>query len=216
MPLRVTRKQSIALGLGLLGAFFAFSISIIISRSSSRIPGETSLTKEQIEGTTATEVETRLSPNATPAPAAGFVLNEFHRSLVRDGKTLWEVFGKKGRYNPLGNIAEVDEPRLTVSRSEEGNATLSATRAVLTLSGTELAGAELFENVVVTYKNDTTLRTSYAIFEEKTNTVRIPTQVEIDSAMLWITGNALDADLTAQEFKITKGVTTVIKPREVK
>jgi hypothetical protein len=34
--------------------------------------------------------------------------------------------------------------------------------------------------------------------------------------MLVITGNALDADLTAQEFKITKGVKTVIKPREVK
>ncbi len=216
MPLRVTRKQSITLGLGLLGAFFALSIGIIISRSSSRIPGNTSLSKEQIEGTTATAIDTPLSPSATPAPAAGFVLNEFHRSLVRDGKTLWEVFGKKGRYNPLGNVAEVDEPRLTVSRTEEGNATLSATRAVLTLSGTELTGAELFENVVVTYKDDTTLRTSHAIFDQKTNTVKIPTQVEIDSAMLLITGNALDADLTAQEFKITKGVKTVIKPREVK
>jgi LPS export ABC transporter protein LptC len=216
VPLRVTRKQSITLGLGLLGAFFALSVGIIINQSSSRIPASASLSKEEIEGAAAPPVETPLSPNSTPAPAAGFVLNEFHRSLVRDGKTLWEVFGKKGRYNPLGNVAEVEEPRLTVSRKEDGNATLSASRAVLTLSGTELAGAELFENVVVTYKDDTTLRTSHAIFDQATNTVQIPTRVEIDSKMLLITGSALDADLNAQEFKITKGVKTVIKPREVR
>ncbi len=216
MPLRVTRKQSITLGLGLLGAFFALSIGIIISRSSARIPGNSPLTKEEIEGTTTSVVENRLESNATPAPAAGFVLNEFHRSLVRDGKTVWEVYGNRGRYNPLGNVAEIDEPRLTVSRADDGNATLSASRAILSLDGTELAGAELFENVVVTYKDNTTLRTSRATFDQKTNSVRIPAQVEIDSTLLSITGNALDADLTTQEFKITKGVKTVIKPREVK
>jgi LPS export ABC transporter protein LptC len=216
VPLRVTRKQSIALGLGLLGSFFALSIGVIISRSASRIPANASLSKEEIEGPTTPSIETPLAPNSTPGPAAGFVLNEFHRSLVRDGKTLWEVFGKKGRYNPLGNVAEVEEPRLTVSRDEDGNATLSASKAVLTLKGTELASAELFENVVMTYKDDTTMRTSHAIFDQATNTVQIPTQVEIDSKMFTIVGNCLDADLDTQEFKMTKGVKTVIKPREVK
>jgi LPS export ABC transporter protein LptC len=212
VPLRVTRKQSLALGLGLLGTFFVLSVSIIISRSSARIPGDASLSKEAIEGTTPQPVDTQLGSIATPGPASGFILNEFHRSLARDGETLWEIFGRKGRYNPLGNVAEVDEPRLTVSRKKEGNATLAASRAILTLNGTELARAELFENVVVTYKDETTLRTSHA--EQASNTIQIPTHVEIDSAMLLITGNWLDADLNTQEFKLTKGVTTVIKPKE--
>jgi len=214
VPLRVTRKQSMALGLGLLGTFFAISIAIIISRSSARIPDNATLSKEAIEGTTPQPVDTQIGAIATPGPASGFVLNEFHRSLARDGETLWEIFGRKGRYNPLGNVAEVDEPRLTVSRKKEGNATLAASRALLTLNGTELARAELFENVVVTYKDETTLRTSHAVFEQASNTIQIPTHVEIDSAMLLITGNWLDADLNTQEFKLTKGVTTVIKPKE--
>lgn len=223
MPIRITRRQSFILGVGLLGAFFAASIAIIISNSSARLPNAAQqLSREAIEGgpsgkrsptTTTGTVENLLSDQRTPVAGSGFVLNQFHRSLVRDGQTVWEVFGTQGRYDPLGNRAEVDQPRLTVARAGDGAATLTATRAVLSLEGTELTTAELFDAVVVTYKNDTTLRTTRALYDKRADRVTIPVPLTIDNPLVTISGNTLEGELTAQRFTLSSGVHTVIKPR---
>jgi len=210
-----------ALGLGLLGAFFLLSIVIIASRGSSRLQSAddaNSLSKTEIEGSPLPSTPGAEVPalNGTPNLSAGFVLNEFHRSLVKDGKTVWEVFGKRGRYNPLGNVAEVEEPRLTVTQKANDKATLIAARAILSLTGTDLAKAELFDDVVVTYKDDTTLKAQYATYDKTTNTVTIPDIVEIDSSMASISGKMLDGDLENQIFTIKRSVTTIIKPRGTK
>jgi LPS export ABC transporter protein LptC len=196
------------LGLGLLGAFFIGSGVIIYYHNSARTPpSSSSLNREAIEGMAPT--------SATPgASAVGFVLNEFHRSSVKDGKVAWEIFGKRGRYDALNNNAEVEQPRLTVNRPNGDTVNLTAGKANLQLSGTELLGAELIDHVLVIFKGETTITTSKAIYKKDTETVEIPNPVEVENPLFSLRGQKLFGKLNDQEFTMTNGVKTTLKPRK--
>lgn len=217
MAIILTRKQSMWLGLGLLGLFFLVSAAMIYRRNAVTIPSQSSsLSKETIEGVPGpvpTPDQSPLVAEGTPSGGLGFVLNEFHRSLVRDGKTVWEIRGTRGQYDPLGSKAKIDKPDLNVVRNNGDTVHLTADRADLTITGTQLSTAELFDNVVVVYKGTTTLKTSRAFYDEQQGRVDIPVPMELDSPMFALTGNKLVAYLDPQEIFITNGVTSVIKPR---
>ena len=205
MPLHLTRKQSMWLGLGFLGSFFVLSAITIYHRNTSRVPTQsTALSREAIEG-----------PLPTPSLSVDtFVLNDFHRSLVKDGKTAWDIRGDRGKYDPLQSKAEITKPNLHVTRENGDTVHLTAERAELSMSGTQLSSAELFDNVVAVYKGDTTVTTSRAIYNELQGTVVIPVPVQLDSPMFSLSGNRLFAKLDSQEIFVTNGVTSTIKPRK--
>lgn len=221
MALLLTRKQSLYLGLGLLAAFFIMSGTVIYFRTGSRIPSASNtLSKEAIEGlhteaTPASLLPEQTQPNVSTTPqAAGFILNEFHRSLVRDGRTVWEVYGTRGNYSPGEKTAEIENPHLTISRKDDEHITITSGRAVLFLEGNQLTKADLFDDVVLNYNDKTTIRTSKATYDQTANSVHVPVHVEIDNDTLTITGNELDGNLETHEFFLTNGVTSLIKPRQ--
>jgi LPS export ABC transporter protein LptC len=217
VALHLTRKQSLWLGLGLLGMFFLISAITIYRRNSVRVPTQsTALTREATQGpATPTPITAKTpDPNQTPVAGVGFTLNEFHRSLVKDGKTVWEIRGQHGNYDPSQAQAMIDKPDLNVTRDNGDTIHLTAEKADLTLSGTQLSAAELIDNVVAVYNKDTTVTTTRAIYNEKEGTVIVPVPVNLDSPMFALTGNRLLAKLDSQEIFITNGVTSVIKPRK--
>ncbi len=216
MTVHLTRKQSLWLGLGCLGAFFLTSSIIIYQRNTNRVPSYSgALSKDAIEGPATPAATTSLiPPQQTPAAALGFVLNEFHRSLVKDGKVLWEIKGERGKYDPLQSKAQITRPDLNVLRENGDTIHLTADRADLELTGTQLSSAELFDNVVAVYKGNTTVTTSRAIYREAEGTVDIPVPVKLISPMFELTGNRLFAKLDSQEIFITNGVTSTIKARK--
>lgn len=212
MPAALTRKQSIWIGVGLLTSFFVGSAFLIRYQNANHIPiASSNLTKESVEGAVTPSAET------TPGgEGAGFVLNDFHRSLVRDGRTVWEIFGQRGRYAPGNNLAEIEKPRLSLTSKTGDHVLLTAGRAVLTLRGNELEKADLFDDVVMHYKDDTTLKTSMAYYSKITNSVLIPVYLEIENEGVLTSGSRLTADLEKREFIIDDGVKSIIKPREKK
>ena len=214
MPLILTRKQSMWLGLGLLGAFFLVSSAIIYERNQSRFPSSSQgLSKEAIEG---------IQANSTPVPdvagtpvagGVGFVLNQFHRSLVRDGKIVWEVYGKRGSYDAPNNIVRVEEPDLTVNQKNGDTIKLTAGRADLSLVGAELSTADLFDRIIVVHKGETTIKAERATYNKASGQIDIPVPVEVDGPMFNLKGNKLTALTEPQEITISGGVHSVIKPR---
>jgi LPS export ABC transporter protein LptC len=207
VALVLNRKQSVWLGVGLLLTFFGVSALVISGKGSGGIPtSKIGLSKESVEGAATPVAE------GTPSQGGGIVLNDFQRSLVKDGKVVWEITGKRGRYLPGSAGAQIDEPRLAVSSAEGAPLAISAGRAELTLSGTELVSADLFDNVMLS-KGDTTVKTSKATFVHKDNKVTVPVGVEIENDVVKISGDRLTADLTTQEFTVEGAVHSVVKPR---
>lgn len=209
MALILTRKQSMRLGLGLLAAFFIGSSAIIYSKNTSLIPAS-SETPTQVK----TENISTPSPKEPQPAGIGFILNDFHRSLERDGKVVWDIVGKRGQYNALSNSARIEEARLIVVQADGELVTLTAKHAELLLSGTELTRAELSDDVVVIYKDNTTLTTSRAIYEQKTGRVEIPVPLVLENPMFTLTGKQAVALVESQDVTISDGVKTMIKPRK--
>ena len=212
MPIIISRKKSMIIGLGLLGLFFVTSFTIIWVNNSSRIPTtSTTLTKESIEGPPlAVSTENPTQGNS----AVGFVLNDFHRSATKDGKIIWEVFGKKGRYDPARNQATVDEPDVTVNQENGDTVKVKAGKADLTLTGSDLLKADLYEHVVAVYQNETTMRAERAVYIKASNSVEIPVPVEVEGPLFSIKGKNLKANIETQEFVMTDGVRSTFKPRQ--
>jgi LPS export ABC transporter protein LptC len=211
VPIILTRKKSIALGLGLLGSFFVISGLVIYSHNSSRTPpSSSSLNRAAIEG------ETGLTLSQTPGAGIGFVLNDFHRSAVKNGKIVWEIFGKKGRYDAGKNRAEIEEPRLNVNRENGETVNLTAKRADIELTGTEILKAELFDDVVVIHNRETTIKTDRAIYVKATETIDMPNYVQVENPIFTIYGKQLHGNITDQTLKITNGVKSTFKPRQKK
>ena len=208
MPIILTRKKSLVLGLGLLGSFFAVSGIVISIHNSARTPtSNASLNRATIEG------ESGLSPSQTPGAGIGFVLNDFHRSAVRNGKIVWEIFGKKGRYDAGKNRAEIDEPIVNVNRDNGDTVNLTAKRADIELTGTEILKAELFDDVVVIHNKETTIKTDLAIYVKATETIDMPNYVQVENPIFTISGKKLHGNITDQTIEITNGVKSTFKPR---
>lgn len=209
MPIILTRKKSMVLGLSLLGAFFLTSGIVIYVHNTARIPpSSSSLSREAIEGAEG------LTLSQTPGSAIGFVLNDFHRSAVKDGRIAWEIFGKKGRYDAGQNRAEIEEPRLNVYRENGETIKLTAKRGELILTGTELLRAELFDDVIVVHKDETKITTDHAIYVKETETVEMPNFVKVENPLFSIYGKRLDGNVVEQEIRITNGVKSTFKPRK--
>jgi LPS export ABC transporter protein LptC len=209
VPIILTRKKSLALGLGLLGSFFTISGLVIYAHNSSRTPpSSASLNRAAIEG------ETGLTLSQTPGAGIGFVLNDFHRSAVKDGKIVWEIFGKKGRYDAGRNSAEIEEPRLNVHRANGDTVNLTARRADVELTGTEILKAELFDDVVVVHNKETTIKTDRAIYVKATETIDMPNFVRVENPIFTIYGKKLHGNITDQTIEITNGVKSTFKSRQ--
>ena len=196
------------LGLGLLGSFFVISGVVISLHNSARTPtSRDSLNRASIEG------ESGLTLSQTPGAGIGFVLNDFHRSAVRNGKIVWEIFGKKGRYDAGKNRAEIEEPRLNVNRDNGDTVNLTAKRADVELTGTEILKAELFDDVVVVHNKETTIKTDRAIYVKATETIDMPNYVQVENPIFTIFGKKLHGNITDQTIEITNGVKSTFKAR---
>ncbi len=193
------------LGLGLLVSIFIVSGIIIRMRNASRLPpAGDDLSTEAVNGGT---------PQSAPAGGIGFVLNDFHRSLEREGKLVWDIVGKRGQYDAASNQAHIDEPRLLVVQQNGDQVTLTARRADITLSGTKLSKADLFDDVVVTFKGESTLKTTRATYDEAADRVDIPVPLTLTNPMITVSGQSAVGLIGPQQVTISGGVKTVIQPR---
>ncbi len=200
MAIIMSRKQSMLLGLGLLALFFIVSAVIIAAKNSATI----SL------GSVANTLETDQNTQG----GLGFTLDNFHRSLIRDGKKIWEIRGTSGNYQVKANSATIINPDLTINRPTGESATITAKKATLTLEGTQLKNADLTGDVLVRYQSQTTLSTSRAIFDYEADQITIPNEFTIKNPLFSIKARTLQGTLANQEFIASGGVTSTIKPQE--
>lgn len=199
MAIFLSRKQSMVVGLGLLISFFVASGLIITIKNRKTI--------------TLASTSTENTANQTPESGLGFTLDNFHRSLIRDGKKLWEIKGTSGSYQVTSNTASIISPDLTVNRPSGEQANITAKKALLTLSGSELRKADLFGDVTVTYQEKTILKTSRATFDHQTNELNLPEKFFLTNPLFSLQANTLQGSLETQEFVASGGVKSIIQPQ---
>jgi len=204
----LTKAQSLTVALGTLALFFIGGITYMRLSQPPFVTGATE---------SAPVVEPTGAPaGTTPATSPGgsnFVLENFHRSEMKDGKKIWEVSAVKGQYFPETNTARLDTPSLLFYRPNGDVVALKAEAATITLAGTSLTRAEISGKVKVVYSEKVTMETELAVYEKEKNLVTAPGKVTITSAQLDIIGRELTAKLDKNEFTLAKDVSSTVKKR---
>ena len=204
--MQLTKRQSLFAALAILGVFFTLATAVV-RRSR---PAEVQ-TDGPVEPEPAAPAEAVLLQ-----PAEGkskVVLNEFHRSEVRDGRMLWEVSAKRGQYLPEKNSAELAEARLRFFRKTGEVVTLDAKRADLYFEGQTLAHADLSEGLALNFKREVKVVTENASYDRQSNSIKAPGRVKIKHALARIVGEDLSADISSGQVSLGRNVETVLKPR---
>lgn len=201
----LNRNQSIALASTIIGGLLVAAVAVVKIRSHR---GEVSAR------TTANPAATAPAATGTNLPGAQFMLENFHRSETKDGRTSWEVTAKRGQYFPLSQHADVVEAQVSLFQKDGKRVAITAPKARLSLSGTSLVGADITGGVVVVVDDKTTIRTDHATYDKIKDTIHTDAPVEIENEMLSVAGNSIDVDMVNQIVVIDGGVQTVIKAKK--
>lgn len=199
-----SKRQSLVVGLGAIVVFFAVSVSIFKENQtfSSREAREENL-REIVS-----DAKTDSGPNQ-----AVFVLNDFERSELENGKKLWEIKGKRGQFFPESNTAKLKQATLWVFRKNGEVTELKAEEALVYLSGASFSKAEASGGVTVIHNQKVQIDAESATYDRVKNEVFAPGHVEIKGEVIDVTGTELRVDLEKGEMRLSSDVTSVIKPR---
>jgi len=214
----LTRIQSIFLALAVLVLFFILSSLFMESKPTVRSSKESQPTAEERNIQTNDLLEKKPGVDGAGADEEGkspkFVLHNFHRSETKNGRKLWEVKARSGKYIPEKKAAKIKDAILWFYREEGEVVTLEAKQALLSLEYASLTRANLSGGVTVTSHDGITLKTESAIYEKETATITSPDFVTITSDMVNVSGEELNVDIDKRELTLSKNVSSVITPKK--
>lgn len=210
--MKLTRRQSITLALAILIIFFGVSIALIDDDARRGITELSSNSYNLDQSETALDERlSSLQESGQNGPA--ITLNKFHRSETKNGKKLWEISASSGQYLPENQSAIVENATLLFFQEDGKVIELAADQAKLTIEDANLNNAEIEGSVKVTFNKEISLSTDEAVYDRLNNLVTAPGLVKIESDMIEIIGEELEADLNKQEFILKRNVSSVIKAR---
>jgi LPS export ABC transporter protein LptC len=207
--MHISRKQSLVIAVGTLFLFFVISILGLQPKASLKAKQKPIPTPVSTVASPAPETNTVGTPSDSK-----FTLKEFHRSEVRDGKKLWEIFGSEGQLMPEQNAVRILRTKLSLFRPDGTQIDMTANEAVVVLQGAGIAAAELNGAVEVVKDKTYRLKTEKLVYHKAANEVSPPVLVQISGPLLSVQGMGLKGDLIKNNFVLTKNVKSKISPGE--
>lgn len=207
--MRLSRKQSIFASIGIL-LFFFIGVALLRPKTAS-LP-----TKDPSNLNENSNKENIANPNSDkPASGPDFVLDNFKREEMKNGKKIWEVKASRGRYNPGGGQAYLENSTLWLYKKDGGLVTLKSDKAILKLEGSEgLSAADFSGNVVITQDNTTTLETDQASYDKTKDLVTAPNLVKVTGDKMQLEGIGMEVTVSTKDIKLLKQTKTLIEPKE--
>jgi LPS export ABC transporter protein LptC len=206
---RLSRKQSILASVALLLLFFT---SVVLLRPSSpALPSSNSVDPS---------AQTTLKPSSTPddpetpAKGADFVLDNFKREEIKNGKKVWEVQATRGRYNPSAGKAALENANLWLYQEDGGVVNLKAEKVILKLDGPEgLSAADLIGNVIIVKDNKMTLECDQASYDKAKDLISAPNLVKISGENMTLQGIGMEVTVSTKIIKLLRQTETKLEPK---
>ena len=200
----LSRKQSIAIAIGLIAIFFLVGSLFIETKES---PVAIDLNPKTESNVQSGSEKNQIEPT--------FTLEDFHRSEIdKHGNKIWEVKAKEGQYFPKTNLAEVKNATVWFYREEEEQAIIiKSDQATLFIDGTTLSKADMAGNISMDYAGEFTVLTGEATYFKEEHAVHAPGFVRIFNEQYDIQGKKLDAQLETREFVLHHEVESVLHPK---
>lgn len=202
--MRLNRKSSIVLALGIIVLFFTIARLTAPTRiqPASLPPSDISVPSPAPSATAESTSDTE----------SRFELQNFQRSESRDGKKVWEVVADRGKFYPEADVTTLTNAIVTSLRDDDSKMIITAESADISLTGTTLDTALLQKHVTVTLQEDVILTTSEATYSHAAQSVVAPNAVDIQGPFYTSRGDSMTADTEEQIITLTGAVRTEIEP----
>jgi LPS export ABC transporter protein LptC len=151
----------------------------------------------------------KLRTMAAILPGAMLHARNFNWTQMRGGQSQWVLKARDASYSNDKTSILLVKPQLAMTAKDGKHLSLTAWRAVLTVSGNHISKAEMSGGLKVDY-GDFILITEAATFLPDNDQLRAPGAVKIDGPGLDVTGIGLSGHPKAQIFQLLKEVKTVI------
>ena len=192
-----------------------------ISSSEEPLSGEQTINNpiEEQEATPSSDSSEQDTPandaqNNTAPSQSEITLRDFYRSETRDGKTVWEIRGSNAKFFPQDSLVQIQDGLLHFSTDEDKPIRVEGGKALLHLNGSAMKKADIEESVKLTFNDEITINTDAATYFVEEDFVRAPGKVFIESDMVEIRGEHLEANVETQTAQILRNVESVIYPRK--
>ena len=205
--MRLTKRHSLLIASLVFAGFTCVAYLSLAARRGPSVKPQTAQS-----GLSTTSSPTAVLPPSEPDPGSKFVLDRFHRTESRDGRTIWEITAARGQYFPESNSAKVEDAQLSLYRKDGEVIELTAGAAVIYMEGTTLSRAVASSGVQIKLDRSITATSDQAEFFRSENAVLIPGAVRIHNDRMVINGKKLRVDLNEEKFHLADAVDTVINP----
>lgn len=144
-------------------------------------------------------------------PGVSQRIQNFHRSRVVNGKTVWEVSAREAQYYEQEQTVVVSGPAVSFYTSDGREVVLRGEEGKVYLGGKDLEGLELRGGVEVKF-GKYGLRTEDVRYERFSDTILVPGTVQISGEEFDIRGERMTIYLSAQRLLVDGGVQTTLRP----
>ena len=147
---------------------------------------------------------------------ASVVFGAFKKSEEKDGKKLWEITARVGKFHPTTGLAELQDSEVHLLKGED-TITMNSDTALITLKGSELEKVEATGNVVIhSAVRETTMYTDSLLYNKEDDTVFSKDFVRVVSPDMEISGTGLKGNTALKNFTLKENVSTTVQAKKSK
>ncbi len=148
------------------------------------------------------------------APGITQRARDFHRSQIKNGRTVWEVSAAEVEYNQSRNEASIRDVTLKWHLEDGQSIGIHSDYGQVRLEGAELRAVDIRGNVEFAL-GPYALRIPSASYERGMEKISSPGPVSLTGAGLELTGSKLEVDLQTNRLVLQGNVRMVLRPNEM-
>ena len=193
---RISRLQSRVLAFTVI--FVAFGLGILITRTQQdpkRPKREMKFSGAEITST-------------------GFILNNFQRTEIKDGKTLWIMKADQGEYLKGQDSVKLTNSFLTLYQENGDVVEVKSDSAIMELLAGKLNTAKMIGNVKMNVNKERYVYTQEALYDKNKEVITAPGYAKIEDRNIILEGKELSVLVKESSLSFSRDVITTIKRKE--
>lgn len=146
--------------------------------------------------------------------STGFILNNFQRTEIKDGKTLWIMKADQGEYLKGQDSVKLTNSFLTLYQENGDVVEVKSDSAIMELLAGKLNTAKMIGNVKMNVNKERYVYTQEALYDKNKEVITAPGYAKIEDRNIILEGKELSVLVKESSLSFSRDVITTIKRKE--
>jgi LPS export ABC transporter protein LptC len=146
--------------------------------------------------------------------STGFILNNFQRTEIKDGKTLWVMKADQGEYLKGQDSVKLTNSFLTIYQDNGDVVEVISDSSIMELIAGKLNTAKMIGNVKMNVNKERYVYTQEALYDKNREIITAPGYAKIEDRNIILEGKELSVLIKESSLSFGSNVITTIKRKE--